>query len=77
MPQQGKNKGNKNAALKPGELGRVQWTQTLSGDRLRRVIAALGIETSAMTGDDLKAFVTEQGRAIFDKAIDQLIEHVN
>lgn len=43
MPQTGKNKGNQNAALKPGERGRIQWTQSLSGDDLTKALHHLGI----------------------------------
>lgn len=44
MPQTGKNKGNQNAALKPGERGRIQWTQSLSGDDLVKALKHLGVQ---------------------------------
>jgi len=34
MGYAGKNRQNKHAALKPGELHRIQWTQSLSGQTL-------------------------------------------
>ena len=44
MAKAGQNKDNKNAALKPGERGRIQWTQGLSGNDLLKALDRLGIQ---------------------------------
>jgi hypothetical protein len=74
MPQTGKNKGNKNAALKPGQLGRVQWTQVLSGDNLVGFVQYLGLEPDTMTKEELRDRVAEEGRKVFESALKRLLE---
>lgn len=71
MPQTGKNKGNKNAELKPGQLGRVQWTQTLSGEPLRKFIQHYGIDPQ-LDEKELRQQVSEKARAMFEKMIEEL-----
>ena len=64
-------RGNKNAALKPGELGRVQWTQTLSGEPLRKFIQYYGIDPQ-LDEKELRQQVSDKARAMFEKMIEEL-----
>jgi hypothetical protein len=74
MPQTGKNKGNKNAALKPGQLRRMHWTQVLSGDNLVGFVQYLGLEPDAMTEKELRDRVALEGRKVFESALKRLLE---
>lgn len=72
MPQSGKNKGNKNAVLKPGEIGRIQWTQSLSGESLQRFARHLHIDPTAMDKGQLEECIKSEARRLFEEMIDHL-----
>ena len=71
MPQAGKNKGNKNAALKSGEIGRIQWTQSLSGGTLQRFIRYLELDSLSLTDQEIKEKVVSEGRRLFEEMIEE------
>lgn len=70
MAKPGQNKGNTNAA-KPKALRRIQWTQTLSGDRLQQFYRYLHIDPSSLDSEER---VKTEARRLFEEMIDQLPE---
>lgn len=72
MPQQGKNKGNRNAALPQGQRKRVTFTISLSGNRLKRFEEYM----SAVTMDKTEATdeqIATQAREMIYEWIDKLV----
>lgn len=67
VAQAGKNKGNKNAALKPGEIGRIQWTQSLSGDTLMRFVKHLNLDVHALDEKEVREIVVSRAREMFEE----------
>jgi hypothetical protein len=67
---------NQNAALKPGELGRVQWTDTLSGPDLLKFVRHFNIEEQVDVNDEkaLRKAVADLARKMFRELLDQLPE---
>lgn len=72
VAQTGKNKGNKNAALKPGEVGRIQWTQSLSGETLMRFVRYLKLDTENLDEKQIREIVVTRARGMFEEMIDSL-----
>lgn len=66
------SKGNKNAALKPGEIGRVHWTQSLSGDLLTRFLSYHQIDASELSERELRDRVAPLARAMFEEMVSKL-----
>lgn len=71
-----KNEGNKNAALKPGTLGRVQATISLSGMDLlqfRDYLISTGDLSSEITDQDaIKAIIRERIRVLSEAYLQNL-----
>jgi len=72
MAQTGKNTGNQHAALKEGELGRVQWTESLSGDLLLKFVRYYNID-SELSEKEQRKQVADKARPIFKKAVEELL----
>lgn len=70
MPQANKNKGNRNAALKPGERGRIQWTQSLSGEHLILVLTHL--EAQNLNDSEARRVLREKSEELFEEWIKTL-----
>jgi hypothetical protein len=71
MPHQGKNRGNRNAALPSGQRKRVTFTISLSGDRLNHFEQYM----SKVTMDDTRATdeqLANQAREMIYEWIDHL-----
>jgi hypothetical protein len=71
MAKPGQNKGNRNAAKKPGERTRVNFTDSISGKRLLHLIQymkAVSGDESEPSDEEIAAFA----RQMKDEWIDQL-----
>jgi hypothetical protein len=71
MAKPGQNKGNKNAAKKPGERKRVNFTASLSDKRLLHFIKYMKVvsgDSSEPSDEEIAAFA----RQMMDEWIDQL-----
>jgi len=68
----GQNKGNRNAALKEGEFKRVQWTQSLSGENLKRLVRHLDIDASKMDEQEFQRVVASRAKQMFEEIINNL-----
>jgi len=71
MAKAGQNKGNKHAALPEGQLGRLQWTQSLSGDVLLKFVRHYGINET-LPEKELRPLVAEKARELFEQAVKNL-----
>lgn len=70
MPQTGKNKGNKNAALPEGQRKRVQFSVSISGERLNRLAEYVKIINSQETVSDGE--IAAEARQMLEAWIDNL-----
>lgn len=73
MSQAKKNTGNKNALLKPGEIGRVQCTVSLSGKDLIKFARHYHIDLN-LEEKQLQILVKDQMRQIFYEMIEEIEE---
>lgn len=74
MAKQGQNRGNQNAGLKPGQIGRIQWTEGLSGHDLEKFIRHFKIDTEIDVNDEreLQRSVAKYAKKLLHDRIGQL-----
>lgn len=70
MARSGQNKENRHAALKPGELRRVQWSEGLSGPDLVKFVRHFKFDTN--NEEKLNQLVRTQARKMFHDLVEQL-----
>ena len=72
MAKAGQNRGNKHAALKTGELGRIQFTYSLSGEVLQNFVRSLNIDPGAMSEQALREAVASAARKKIQEMFDAM-----
>ena len=80
MAKPGQNKGNAHAALKPGRMGRVQATISLSGEDLLQfrdyLISTGELSSTEITDQEaVKAMIREKMRMMAEAYLESLNSH--
>jgi hypothetical protein len=71
MAKPGQNKGNKHAALPDGQRQRVQFSMSISGERLKHLIAYMQA-TSGSSSDVTNEQIAGTARDMLEEWIDNL-----